>query len=410
MPLTDTALRKAKGAAKPYRKADGGGLFILVNPNGKRLWRLAYRFAGKQKRMALGVYPIVSLAAARKARDAAKEQLARGLDPAQIRKHEKQALRMATGNSYEAIAREWYDAQLARWTPEHAGRVIRRLERDIFPYIGKRPISEIEPPELLDVLRRIEARGALDIVKRQREHCGQIFRFAIASGRAKRDPAADLRGALKASPPKQHLAAMPRNELPSFLRQLDDYDGDPITRLALKFTILTLVRTKELRSAEWRELEGLGWDTPLWRIPAARMKMRREHIVPLPHQAVAILKELHPLTSYSPYLFPSASKKGFMSENTLLYALYRMGYHSRATVHGFRSVASTILNENGFNADWIERQLAHDEANKIRGAYNAAQYLQGRREMLQWYGDYLDKLVHERAAPSPKAEQLSAMV
>jgi integrase len=392
MPLTDTYLRKVKGAAKPFKKADGGGLFILIQPNGKKLWRLSYRFAGKQKTLAMGVYPTIGLAAVRKARDAAKEKLAQGIDPGAARKAEKVALRLSVENSFEAMAREWHKAQLHRWTPEHAGRIIRRLERDIFPYIGKQPIAAIEPPELLDVLRKVEARGAHDITKRLREHCGQIFRFAIASGRARRDPSADLRGALKAAPPVQHQKAMPRDELPAFLRQLEAYDGEVTTRLALKLIILTMVRTKELRGAEWREFEDLGGDAPLWRIPASRMKMPREHLVPLPHQAIEILDTLRPLTGYSTYLFPSGGKKGGMSENTMLYALYRMGHHSRATVHGFRGVASTVLNENGFHPDWIERQLAHDEANKIRGAYNAAQYLAGRRSMLQWYADYLDAL------------------
>jgi integrase len=392
MPLTDTYLRAAKGAEKPYKKSDGGGLFILVQPDGKRYWRMAYRYAGKQKTLALGAYPLISLKEAREARDAAKKKLHQGMDPGEVRKAEKAAQKAETENAFETVAREWHAAQLHRWTPEHAGRVIRRLERDIFPRLGSRPIAEIEPPELLDVLREVEARGALDIVKRQREHVGQIFRFAIASGKARRDPAADLRGALKAAPPKKHRATLPRNELPAFLRQLEAYDGEVTTRLALKLIILTMVRTKELRGAEWGEFEDLRGDAPLWRIPALRMKMPREHLVPLSRQAVEILDALRPLTGHNKYLFPSGGKKGFMSENTMLFALYRMGYHSRATVHGFRGVASTILNEHGFNSDWIERQLAHDEANKVRAAYNSAQYLQDRRKMLQWYADHLDAL------------------
>lgn len=392
MPLTDTYLRGAKGAGKPYKKSDSGGLFILVQPDGKKYWRLAYRFGGKQKTLALGSYPLVPLREAREARDAAKKQLLADQDPGKLRKTEKAAQKAATGNGFEVIAREWHEAQRHRWTVEHAGRVIRRLERDIFPYLGHRSIVDIEPPELLDVLRRIEARSAMDIAKRQREHCGQIFRYAIASGRAKRDPSADLRGALKAAPPVQHRAAMPRKELPGFLRALDNYDGEPSTQLAMKLIILTLVRTKELRPAQWCEFEALDTDVPIWRIPAERMKIkgRADHLVPLPRQAVEILAALRPLTDNSAYLFPSSGKKGFMSENTMLYALYRMGYHSRATVHGFRGVASTILNEAGFNPDWIERQLAHDETNKVRAAYNSAQYLPDRRRMLQWYADHLE--------------------
>ena len=363
MLLSDTFLRNARPADKAWKKSDGGGLFILVNPNGKRLWRFSYRFAGKQRTLALGVYPFLGLAQARKARDAAKTNLANGIDPADVRRLEKHAERVALETSFEFIAREWHDAQCPRWTDGHAGRVIRRLERDIFPRLGERPLTEIEPPELLDVLRQVEKRGALDIAKRLREHCSQIFRFAIASGRGKRDPSADLRGALRAKPREQHLAAMPRGELPGFLRTIDHYGGDLLTRLALKLVILTLVRTKELRLAEWCEFEGLDGDKPLWRIPAEKMKVkgRYDHLVPLPRQAVDILKQLYLVSGNSRYLFPSGSKQGCMSENTMIYALYRMGYHSRATVHGFRRVASTTLNENGFHPDWIERQLAHDE-------------------------------------------------
>jgi integrase len=390
MALTDTWLRAVRGAEKPYKKSDAGGLYVLVQPDGKRYWRLAYRFAGKQKSLALGTYPLVSLKEAREARDTAKKQLLVGQDPGDVRKAEKAAQKATTGNTFENIARDWHEAQKHRWTVEHAGRVIRRLERDIFPRLGGRPIADIEPPELLEVLRQVELRGALDIVKREREHVGQIFRFAIASGKARRDPTADLRGALKAAPPKKHRATMPRNELPAFLRQLDAYDGDATTRLALQLIIITIVRTKELRGAEWQEFEGLDGGAPMWRIPSWRMKMPREHLVPLPSQAVEILIRLRPLTGHSPYLFPSGGKKGFMSENTMLYALYRMGYHSKATVHGFRGVASTVLNEAGFHPDWIERQLAHDEANKVRAAYNSAQYLPDRRRMLQWYADHLE--------------------
>jgi integrase len=410
MPLADTYLRNAKGAEKPYKKADGGGLFILVQPDGKRFWRFSYRFAGKQKTMAMGVYPITGLAAARKARDAAREQLAQGIDPGEVRKREKQVLRQSVENSFETITREWHERKKESLTPRYAGQVLTRLETDVFPQIGKRPIDKIEPPELLAVLRKIEERGALEMAKRVKEHCGQIFRYAIVTGRATRDPSRDLLGALKPSPRVTRHKSIPQDELPELLRAIDRYDGEQTTRIGLKLIILTMLRTTELRGGKWRELEGLATDKPVWRLPAERMKMRKEHLVPLSRQAVELLNELRLITGHTAHLFPSPTREGFMSNNTLLFALYRLGYHSRTTTHGFRTVASTILNEHGFNADWVERQLAHDEANKIRAAYNSAQYLQDRRQMLQWYADYLDDLAHKEAGHSPMVEKFRASV
>ncbi len=390
MSLSDIALRNAKRREKPYKISDGGGLFVLINPDGKRFWRLPYRFAGKQKTMALGIYPAVGLAHARNARLAAKEQLAKGIDPSEARKLDKQAVLRAAENSFEAVAREWHKHKKDALTPRYAGQVMDRLEADVFPQIGKLQIDKIEPPKLLDMLRKIEARGALEMTKRVKEHCGQIFRFAIVTGRATRDPCADLRGALKPSPRVTHHMAIPRDELPGLLRAIEAYDGETTTRLALKLVVLTLVRTSELRGGRWCEFEGLDTDAPLWRIPAERMKMAREHLVPLSRQAVEVIAELRPLTGDAPLLFPAPTKEGVMSNNTMLFALYRMGYHSRATTHGFRAVGSTILNEQGFTADAVERQLAHDDDDKVRAAYNAAEYLPERRAMLQWYADHLD--------------------
>jgi hypothetical protein len=279
---TDAAVRNSRGTAKPYEVSDGGGLFVLVQPDGRCYWRLAYRFAGKQKTLALGVYPDVSLVTARKRREDAKEKIALGVDPSHTRKLDKLAARAASANNFEAVAREWHANQLDRWTPEHAERTIRRLERNAFSVIGARPVGEIEPPELLVMLRRVEARGALDIAKRVKEHCGQIFRYAIVTGRAKRGPSADLKGALRAAPASVHPAAMPRCEMPEFLRKLDAYDGEPTTKMALRLVLQTFVRTKELRLARWTEFEGLATKAALWRIPPARMKLRREHLVPCP--------------------------------------------------------------------------------------------------------------------------------
>ena len=290
------------------------------------------------------------------------------------------------------MAREWHKAQLHRWTPEHAGRIIRRLERDIFPYIGKQPVAAIQPPELLDVLRKVEARGAHDITKRLREHCGQIFRFAIASGRARRDPSADLRGALKAAPPVQHQKAMSRSELPASLRQLEAYDGEVATRLALKLIILTMVRTRELRGAEWREFEDLGGDAPLWRIPASRMKMPREHLVPLPHQAVEIFLRIASADRSQHLPVPIRREERRHERKHHALRIVPNGPSFPRNRSRFQGRCLYRFERERIHPDRIERQLAHDEANKICGAYNAAQYLTGRRSMLQWYADYLDAL------------------
>jgi len=389
MPLTDVVCRKIKSSPRPRKLSDGGGLYLLVDPKGGRYWRLAYRFGAKQKTLAIGIYPTVSLADARAARDEAKRQLAEGIDPSQARKKGRLAAKLSAENTFEALAREWHENKKQGWVSRHAWNVMRRLEADVFPTIGSRPITDIEAPEILEMLRKVEARGALDIAKRLLQTVGQVFRYAIATGRARRDPAADLKGALKSSGRQQHHKAMPREEFPGFLRALSSYNGEPRTRLALRLMTLTFVRTTELRAARWDEFD---LEMQQWRIPAERMKMRAPHIVPLSRQAVETLKELRPLSGNSPFLFPSKGAEGYMSNNTMIYALYRMGYHRRATVHGFRGVASTLLHEMGFHQDWIERQLAHDERNKVRAAYNHAQYLAERRQMMQHWADYLDGL------------------
>ena len=270
----------------------------------------------------------------------------------------------------------------------------RGPEGDVFPQIGSRPIAEIDAPELLDVIRKVEQRGVLETARRLRQSCGQIFRYAIVTGRAKHDPSTDLRGTFRARARKRGHKAMSRDELPHFLRALEAYDGDPRTRIALRLMILTFVRTGELRAARWSEFENLQGAKPLWRVPAERMKMKREHLVPLAPQVVALLRELRglPGSDASPFLFPSPSREGCMSYNTMLYALYRMGYHSRATVHGFRAMASTALNEMGFPPDVIERQLAHQEGNAVRAAYNRAEYLGERCAMMKYWADCVDVL------------------
>ena len=274
-----------------------------------------------------------------------------------MKKVQKRSAKIANANTFEAIAREWHEHQRPGWSAKTAAYTLSRLEADIFPSLGARPIADIEAPELLETIRGIEARGALEIAKRTLAVCGQIFRYAIVTGRTARDPAGDLRGALKARPRQQHHKAMPREALPTFLKQLANYDGEQRTALALRLAVLTFVRTTELREAQWREFEQLEGPSPLWRIPAERMKMGNEHLVPLAPQTVALLRELRPLAGNSEHLFPGKGAERVMSNNTMLYALYRMGYHGRATVHGFRGMASTLLNEMGFNPDWIERHV-----------------------------------------------------
>ncbi len=399
MPMTDTACRNAKPAEKPRKLSDGGGLFLHVSVSGGKSWRVAYRYDGKQKLLTIGPYPAFSLADARRGRDEAKAHLARGVDPSELKKSEKRSAKLKATDTFEATAREWHEKQRARWTESTAQYTLARLEADIFPAIGSRPIAHIEPPELLATVRVIEARGSNEIARRTLATCSQVFRYAIASGRAQRDPSQDLKGALAARPRQQHHRMMPRDELPVFLARLSTYEGERRTALALRLALLTFVRTTELRAAVWAEFEGLDDDdprAPLWRIPDTRMKAGRPHLVPLAPQSVSILRELKDLSSASDWVFPAKGRERHMSNNTMLFALYRMGYHGRATVHGFRSLASTILNEAGFNSDWIERQLAHDERNSVRGAYNAAQYLEGRRRMMIAWAEFLDKVERTR--------------
>ncbi|MDP2356903.1 MAG: tyrosine-type recombinase/integrase, partial [Beijerinckiaceae bacterium] len=354
------------------------------------LWRLAYRFAGKQRTLAIGVYPRVGLADARKAREAAKDLLADARDPSAEKKQAKRATRIA-GNSFEAIAREWLENERPKWKSNHYERLVRRLEQNVFLHMGKSSIDAIEPAELLDVLRKIEARGVSDIPGRVRQTCSQVFRYAVATGRAKRDPTFDLRGALKAPPRVKHRASIAADALPTFMTRLARYNGDERTRLGIDFILRTMVRTTEARFARWPEFEDLDGRSPLWRIPPGRMKIQREHLVPLAPQVVELLEQLRPLSGKSDLVFVAPTNAGVLSENTFLFALYNLGYHGKATVHGFRGTASTILNENEFEPDWIERQLAHVEKDKVRAAYNAAQWLKQRRQMLLWWSDYLDE-------------------
>ena len=398
MALTDLRIRNAKPQERPYKLFDERGLYLLVSRTGAKLWRLKYRFGGKEKTLALGIYPETPLATksakdgtakvkgARELRDDARRVLYDGVDPSAAKKQRVREQRIRNENTFETIAREWHGKRFERWTPSHAKQVLESLEKNAFPDLGSRPIAEIKPPELLDVLRKIERRGAYEVASRVKQRCRQVFQYAIATGRAESDPSRDLDGAL-ATPPHRNYAALAESELPEFLRKLGVYDGHVQTRLALRFLVLTFVRTGELRGAEWTEIDEKAAE---WRIPKERMKMREEHIVPLSKQALAVLTELRALNGHRRYVFTNlANPEKCMSENTILFALYRMGYHGRATGHGFRATASTILNEYGVKPDVIERQLAHAERNKVRAAYNRAQYLSERRRMMQRWADYL---------------------
>ncbi|WP_027175902.1 tyrosine-type recombinase/integrase [Desulfovibrio aminophilus] len=388
--LTDTAIRNAKPGPKPKRLFDGGGLYLEVSPAGAKLWRLKYRFGGKEKRLALGAYPAVSLAAARERRDEARKVLAQGVDPAAARKAE-QAEARAQEETFGDIAREWFDKFKHTWTPDGAEDIWQRLEKNVLPFLRERPIREITPPELLAVIRRMESRGVLETARRQLQKCGQVFRYAVATGRAERDPSLDLRGALPPTVQKHHASVTDPQAVAALLRAVEGYQGTLVTQCALKLAPLVFVRPGELRRAEWSEIDLAAGE---WRIPAAKMKMKEQHIVPLSRQAVTILRELHPLTGAGLYVFPSErSRSRPMSENTVNAALRRLGYSKdEMTGHGFRSMASTLLHEQGWNRDAIERQLAHAERNKVRAAYNYAEFLPERRKMMQAWADFLDGL------------------
>ena len=397
MPLTDIKVRSAKPREKAYKLFDSGGLYLEVTPTGSKYWRWKYRFVGKEKRLALGVYPDVSLKAAREKREAARQQLTHGIDPAEARKTEKIA--RAVADTFEEVAREWHAKFSPGWVKKHGDRILQRLENDIFPWLGKRTVGEIKAPELLAVLRRIESRGALETAHRALQNCGQAFRYAIATGRAERDPTRDLRGALPPPKERHHASITDPKRIAELLRAIDVYQGYFATKCALRLAPLVFVRPGELRHARWREFD---LEKAEWRIPAERMKMREQHIVPLARQSVNILRELEPLTNRvlsaranAPrYVFPSPrTHERAMSENAVLAALRRMGYtKEEMTGHGFRSMASTLLHEQGWNHQAIERQLAHAERNAVSAAYNFAEHLPERRKMMQAWADYLDGL------------------
>jgi integrase len=402
MKLSDPAVRKSKPETKPYKMADGGGMYLEVMPNGSKYWRLKYRFGGKEKRLALGVYPDVSLADARGRRDDARKLLANGSDPGAVKQSQKRQAKQSAANSFEAIAREFHALKSPIWTPHHSIDWINALEREVFPKLGYRPIIEIEAPDVLDILRTIEARGTFETRGRILQRVRAVFAYAIASGRSRHNPAAELSGALAPRPKVQHFAALSEKELPEFLRALAAYQqlakSSPIVFAATRLLAYTFVRTGEVRGAQWSEFDlGAG----VWTIPSERMKARAPHTVPLSRQAIEVIRALQPLTGHLPTLFPSRNRDGgIISENTVLKVIERLGYKGRMTGHGFRSVASTYLNNLGtIRPDMIEAQLAHGDKDQVRAAYNRADYMEYRKAMMRFWADTLDAMQAGKKLP-----------
>jgi integrase len=390
MTLTNTAIKNAKPSDKPKRLFDGGGLYLEVSPKGGKYWRFKFRFGGKEKRLSLGVYPDVSLKDARERHSEARKLLANGIDPGEHRKAQKAATGTRDSNSFEIVGREWFAKQAPNWAENHANRIIRRLERDIFPWIGGKAIADINAPQLLEVIRRIEDRGALETAHRALQNCGQVFRYGVATGRAERDPSGDLRGALPAVRGKHFAAITEPEKAAEVLRALDGYRGTLPVRCALRLAPLVFVRPGELRKAEWADMD---LDAAEWRYTVT--KTDTPHIVPLSRQAVEILVELRPLTGRGRYVFPGArSAKRPMSDNAILGAMRRLGISKEEmSGHGFRAMARTILDEVlGFRQDYIEHQLAHRVRDPNGRAYNRTAHLPERRKMMQKWADYLDKL------------------
>lgn len=386
--LTDALVRAARPQEKAQKLFDGGGLYLLLNPDGSRYWRLKYRWDKREQTLALGVYPRVSLKDARRRRARAKQLLSDGIDPSRHRKDEKLARRTAAGNTFKIIAEEWFRNRSRKWVVSNSVRIHRRLEKDVYPFIGETSVSELSQPEILAVLKRVEDRGAHETAHRIRQYIDDVLDYAVSTGRLKANPtpsAKTLQPAVKGK-----FAAITDPKLVGgLIAAIRAYHGSFVTRMALQLAPLVFVRPGELRAATWAELD---LDSAEWRIPAERMKMRTAHLVPLSRQAVDILRDLHRVTGRGTYLFPSErTSTRCMSENTLNVALRTLGYSKRQmTAHGFRSMASTLLNEQGYNRDAIERQLAHGERDSIRAAYNSAEYLPERRKMMQEWADYLD--------------------
>ncbi|GHV49915.1 integrase [Deltaproteobacteria bacterium] len=391
MPLTDTAIRAVKPSDKQQKLFDERGLFLLVAPTGSKIWRFKYRFQGKEKLISFGHYPDVSLKDAREKATEARKILGSGNDPSAERK----AAKLQLANTFELVAREWHEKQAAAWSAHYAMRMLSNMEKNIFPHIGARPVADIKPSELLPVMRAMEARNAVTIAHTMRAACSGIFRYAVITGRAERDPAADIRGAITPHVTKNRAAITDPVEVGKLLLAIDKYRGTFVVRNSLRLMNLTFCRANEIRLAEWTEFD---FEDKLWRIPAEKMKMSRDHLVPLSKQALAVLEEMRPFSGDGQYVFPGRKRGNtLLSINTFTDAIRYMGFTPDIMcAHGFRAMASTLLNEQGYPPDVIERQLAHVPGNKVRGAYNRAEYLPERRKMMDDWSVYLDSL-RERA-------------
>lgn len=380
---------KLRSLDTPGRHFDGGGLYLEVTPAGGRYWRMKYRFGGKEKRLAFGVYPTVSLKAARERRDEARRALDQGQDPGVLKKAAKvQALHEAA-NTFEGVAEDWLAHQAAAWAPRTLEAITASLKADVYPAIGSKPLAQIKPREVMEVVKAIEARGAGDVAGRVLQRIRAVYRWALVHERIESNPMVDLKPSELLKPRQvQHRAALSDADLPGFLQKLGAYDGEPTTKQALRFIMLTVVRPGELRGARWDEIDT---DAAVWRIPAERMKMRYPHVVPLSRQALQVLEDMKPLSGSDELVFPSPFYPGkALSENTLNSALARMGYKGIATAHGFRALFSTVANEHGHDPDVIERQLAHAERNEVRAAYHRSTYLQDRAKLMSWWAEYVD--------------------
>jgi len=393
--LNAIQVRNAKAKEKPYKLTDGHGLHLHISPTGKKSWRYRFKITGTESTFSLGEYPQMTLEQARNARQKAREKVKGGINPAQDRRKEQHAIKekekAKSNNTFEFVALEWLGQQRGRWSKDHADAVLATLKADVFPSIGRHPVDIIQPPMVLLILRAIESRGALEVARKVLQRMNAIFRYAVQTGRATYNPAADMKGVLKAKK-VTHLTAIHREDLPQFLRDLATGDIHTTTRLALQFTLLTAARSSEVRGSTWNEID---LNEQLWKIPAERMKMDSPHNIPLSKQAIAILERAGRLYGQEGIIFPGIRQNSKqLSNNTMLYALYRLGYHSKATVHGFRSTFSTIANESGFDGDVIEKALAHEERNRVRAAYHRSEYIEQRRDLMQWWADFLQQMEH----------------
>ena len=401
MPLNDRQIKHSKPKDKPYKLTDGNGLYLHITPAGGKLWKLDYAIDGKRKTLSIGKYPHLSLVEAREAAENARKMKAQGIDPSQAKQQAKAERQAALLNTFEHIARDWHQNNISRWKPNHAQRIMRYLEKDVFPYIGSHPIQELRVAHIKQVLDAITARGVAETAEKIRQWINKIFNYALMLERVDGNPASALVGYIQPQT-TEHMPALPREELTELYHRLLQVDAEPQNRLCLMLLVLCFPRNTEIRGGEWKEI---NWQAKTWTIPASRMKRPREHLIPLSDWAMELLQELHQLTGKGRFMFPNRNTiSGYISENTLGNILNRIGYKGIATPHGFRSLASSILNEQGFNPDAIERQLAHVEENKIRAAYNRAEYLAERTEMIQWYSDYLRER-YEAALALIQAEQ-----